>query len=168
MVKALVNAGAVCGGSMHQALVLMVLSVTIMGIASNASAQTAREKDMRVTVKSPVLADASAARHVPGRELHLRSLKTADVSSLVMPPERARWVRASFRSPSDTARARTNGRSKRRSMLIGAAIGGAVGAAAGFYVGEATGGDAHPWAVPTFAGIGAGVGALTGFVVALF
>jgi len=40
--------------------------------------------------------------------------------------------------------------------------------AGGFYVGEATGGDAHPWAIPAFAGIGAGIGAITGFLLALF
>ena len=98
----------------------------------------------------------------------LASLKTAAVTSVLTSPDRARWQRATARLTSDTTQALTNGRSKRRSTFIGAVIGGGVGAAGGFYIGEATGGDAHPWAVPTFAAIGAGIGALTGFVIALF
>lgn len=152
----------------ERALFLMVLSATVVGVASNASAQTVSEREMRIRVKPTVLASATAAPDVRSRNANLTSLKTADVRSLLIPPDRARWLRASSRSASDSARAGANGRSRLRSTLIGAAIGGAVGAAGGLYVGEATGGDAHPWAIPTFAGIGVGVGALTGFVVALF
>ena len=73
------------------------------------------------------------------------------------------------RSVSEGGRANaSNGRSRKKAVLIGTSIGAGVGAGGGAYAMYATGGDAEPWIVPAFAGLGAAVGAICGFVISLF
>ena len=61
----------------------------------------------------------------------------------------------------------SQGRPRKKAVLMGAAIGAGVGAAGGGYAVYATGGDADPWVVPAFAGVGAAVGAVCGFLISL-
>jgi hypothetical protein len=58
------------------------------------------------------------------------------------------------------------GRSRKKTVLLGAAIGALVGLGGGVYASQAPGGDTDPWGVPTFSGIG--VGASCGFLISLF
>jgi hypothetical protein len=142
----------------------IILSGAAVSMGSAASAQTIGDQNGRGRVLPvSMLTD----QHAVSSNTRLSRLKLPDVQILVVPTERARWLRESSLKPFQAVPGKTR-RSKLRSTLIGAAIGAAVGGAGGFYVGEATGGDAHPWAVPAFAGIGAGIGAITGLVVASF
>ena len=153
------------GRQFVRVLFSMVLSGAAVGMGSVASARTLGEQNVWSGNAVPV--SILTDQHAISRDARLTYLELPDVQILVVPAERARWLRESSLRPSQAVPGQTR-RSGLRSALIGAAIGAAVGGAGGFYVGEATGGDAHPWAVPAFAGIGAGIGAITGLVVALF
>jgi len=150
-----------------RALFTIVLSGTVGGTGGGGSAQTRADENMRA--KCALFGGALTIQHPRIEDTRLTALGPADVQTVGVPSERARWLRETSLPASAARRAPTKSRgSKLRNTLIGAAIGGAVGVAGGFYVGEATGGDAHPWAIPAFAGIGAGIGAITGFLLALF